>query len=148
MTTQTTHAAALAAFLSISVDEVEQLKYDYYGLALFSADGAEYAVGTDSEAGEAVKKDIEQLIWAFNPSFICSMCGLPSEFEDGIKLMQEKCEDANPPLLALVEKQCGLPLFVEHAVSADGRGHFLSGYDGEENESEAEGETFFIYRTN
>ena len=34
--------------------------------------------------------------------------------------------------------------FVEDAVRADGRGHFLAGYDGNENE---QGD-FYLYRTN
>ena len=34
--------------------------------------------------------------------------------------------------------------FIEDAISSDGRGHFLSPYDGEENE---EGD-YFIYRIN
>jgi hypothetical protein len=38
----------------------------------------------------------------------------------------------------------GLEGFVEEAVSADGRGHFLSSYDGEENEQDG----FYIYRIN
>jgi hypothetical protein len=147
-TTQTSHALALAAFLSVDPTELKPLQYDHYGMPLFSVGGEEYAVGTDQEADKAVTADIQEMVWAFNPDFICSMCGLPSEFEDGIRLMQEKCESANPPLLALVEKQCGLPLFVERAVESDGRGHFLSGYDSEENEVDHEGETFFIYRTN
>lgn len=34
------------------------------------------------------------------------------------------------------------------AIRADGRGHFMSSYDGEENEEIVEGETFYIYRIN
>ncbi len=53
-------------------------------------------------------------------------------------------ERSNDAVLSLVERTCGLDDFVEDAVSADGRGHFLSHYDGEENE---QGE-YFIYRLN
>lgn len=148
MKTHTDHAAALAIFLGVESTEFESLKYGHHGMPLFEVNGEEWAVGTNQEAEEAVTENIREMVWAFNPDFICSMCGLPSEFAEGIRLMQEKCEDANPPLLALVEKQCGLPLFVERAVEADGRGHFLSSYDGEENEQDVEGETFYIYRTN
>ena len=38
--------------------------------------------------------------------------------------------------------------FVQDAVSSDGRGHFLSGYDGAENEEKVDGVWYFIYRTN
>jgi hypothetical protein len=136
---------ALAKLLLCDPLDIQPLSYDYYGLPIFSAEGGEYAIGTDSEADEAVIAYIKDSIWAFNASLILSMCDLPSELEDGIKELQEKKrEDANEALLALVEKLCGLPFFVTYAVMADGRGHFLSSYDGEERE---EGE-FFIYRTN
>lgn len=36
----------------------------------------------------------------------------------------------------------------EDAINQDGIGHFLSGYDGEENEEEINGVTYNIYRTN
>jgi hypothetical protein len=56
--------------------------------------------------------------------------------------MQGKlCESARPIVEALIED---MDHFVSDAICADGRGHFLSQYDGEENE---EGE-FYIYRTN
>jgi hypothetical protein len=53
----------------------------------------------------------------------------------------ELCESANPIIEALIED---MDHFVSDAISSDGRGHFISRYDGEENE---EGE-FYIYRTN
>jgi hypothetical protein len=60
-------------------------------------------------------------------------------------MQSKKCEGANDSILALIEKtDGGLDGFVEEAVSVDGRGHFLSGYDGEECEV---GE-FFAYRIN
>ena len=109
----------------------------------------EYMILTDEEADEVVEERISNDIWAFRASFILSECGLPLELEEGIQAMQEKkCEDANDALLRMVEKTCGLKSFVEAAVSADGRGHFLSGYDGEEVEVRFEGETFYIYRLN
>lgn len=46
------------------------------------------------------------------------------------------------------------PVFVdekqvaEDMVSQDGRGHFLSHYDGDENDQEYDGITYYIYRTN
>jgi hypothetical protein len=38
--------------------------------------------------------------------------------------------------------------FVEDAIRYDGYGHFLSPYDGEENEIEVDGATYYVYRTN
>lgn len=38
--------------------------------------------------------------------------------------------------------------FIQAAISADGRGHFMSSYDGEENEVTVNDQTFYIYRLN
>ena len=59
-------------------------------------------------------------------------------------MQSKKCEGANDAILALIKKtDGGLDGFVEDAISADGRGHFLSSYDGDENEENG----FYIYRT-
>ena len=52
--------------------------------------------------------------------------------------------------MAIVEKSPGLDSFVESAVSADSRGHFMNSYDGEETEifSESEDDYMYIYRIN
>lgn len=153
------YAQALALFLGVDPSTVALMEWDNYGLPQFETESGEYAVGTDEEAREAAEIAIEQSVWAFNASFILSECGLPSELEDGIKALQEaKCEDANEPLLALVQKCCpggmtGPHSFSESAILADGRGHFLSSYDSEENEQEAEDAdgnkvTLYIYRVN
>jgi len=38
--------------------------------------------------------------------------------------------------------------FVQDAISADGRGNFLSSYDGDEQEIKIDGEYFYSYRAN
>lgn len=138
---------ALAKFLERDPNEIASCNWSrqsYYGLQVFSIDGKEYAVGNDIDAQIAVERYIKDSIWAFNANFILSYCCLPMELEEAIKAFQEeKCESANDALLALVEKD-GLKGFVEEAVSADGRGHFLSPYDGEENEQDG----YYIYRIN
>lgn len=154
MNTQTKnamHLQALAQFLSISPDDISELYYDHYGLPHFSADGGEYTVGTDQEADEAAAESIRSSLWAFKASFILCECGLPLELEEAIQSMQEQqCESCNDAIEALVEKCCknGVTEFTESAISADGRGRFLSSYDGEENEETVEGTAFYIYRTN
>lgn len=140
---------ALAQHLDCDPADISEESYDHYGLTLFSAEGNEYAVGTDEEADSACSGNIKDALWAFNASFILSECDLPHELEDAIKAFQEdKCEGANDAILALVEKCATLESFVQAAISADGRGHFLSSYDGNENEETVNGETFYIYRTN
>jgi hypothetical protein len=60
-------------------------------------------------------------------------------------IQSKKCEGANNAILSIIEKtDGGIDGFVEEAISADGRGHFLSSYDGDENEKDG----FFIYRIN
>jgi hypothetical protein len=100
-------------------------------------------VGDDEQAGEALYEYIEQSVWAFRASFIARECNLP-EAEGMIEAAQEKCEDANDGILAMIKGTCGLKSFVDSAESADGRGHFLSLYDSNENEVDG----FFIYRLN
>lgn len=57
--------------------------------------------------------------------------------------MQGKlCESANSLVKSLI---VDLDHFVSDAISADGRGHFLSGYDGVEIELDGD---FYAYRTN
>ncbi len=136
---------ALAKFLEVEPDDLTERDYDHYGLTVYELGSKEYAIGTDDEATSAARDEIKGSLWAFNASFILSECDLPMELEDGIRAAQEKqCESANDWLEGLIEKSCGLEEFADSAISADGRGHFLNTYDGEENE---EGE-YFIYRIN
>lgn len=147
---------ALCAHLECEPSDISREKYDHYGLALYAYGRTSYAIGTDEQADAACRDYVRDSVWAFNASFILGECGLPIELEDAIRAFQEdKCEGANDALLALVEKCCegGVPEFTASAISADGRGHFLSGYDGEENDAEGADENgevtrFYIYRTN
>lgn len=143
-TTTEARITALAAHMGYDAADFTPVSYTENA---FSIGREEYLVLTDEEADEAVSDRIKDDVWAFNASFILSECELPSELEEAISAFQaDKCEGANDALLALVEKCCegGMEAFAESAVSADGRGHFLSSYDGNEIEAGA----FFIYRTN
>lgn len=125
----------------IFIDEAQS----HYGLSVFGCGRAEYAFGTDSEADEACQNYIRDSIWAFKAEFILSACGLPLALRKAIEIYQrEECENANEPLVELVEKNCGLILFAEKAIQEDGRGHFLASYDGEENE--IAGADLYFYR--
>lgn len=109
----------------------------------------EFRVLTDEEADAAAGEYIKDSLWAFNASFILGECGLDLSGEDSLRQMQEKsCESANDFILSLVEKTCGLDSFVESAISADGRGHFMSSYDGNEDEVQSGGKYWFVYRIN
>lgn len=136
-----TKLEALARHLDISVDEIQAAKYDGNALEVGSQ---EYLVLTDEEAQERVTESIKDSLWAFKAEFISShvKAHLNSRALQALEKMQaELCEDANPLIEAMIDD---LDDFVHDAVSTDSRGHFLSSYDGEENQV---GE-FFIYRNN
>jgi hypothetical protein len=149
MTTENTkHAAALAAFLGCDIEDITPQSWDNYGMPLFETPEGEYAVGTDSQADAACREYIEQSLWAFNPDFIIENCGLPRELGELLKSYAiEKCEGANDALLALVNKCGDFDRLVRMAISLDGRGHFLSSYDGEENEQTVDGVAFYIFKS-
>lgn len=116
----------------------------------FEIVGNEYKVLTDAEADEEAKNQILDSLWAFNADFILSHTAFygnstPSEdeiFVNSLQEMQSKlCESANNIVKALI---VDIDEFVENAIDADGRGHFISWYDGEEVEQDE----FYIYRTN
>jgi hypothetical protein len=153
MATKTTEApvtledriAVLAEFLGYDEEERECLTEGYQNGEI--EDGRQsYLVLTDEEADEAVKDRILDSVWAFNSSFLVGHCGLPYEAEEMIRFFQEKkCEGANDTLRSMLKDEDD---FVSDAVSSDGRGHFLSGYDGDEAEVRFNGRHFYIYRTN
>lgn len=123
-------ADALASFLGIDSDEVEPSPYGGYA---YDAEGETWAVLTDEESDAAVVEYVRESVWAFNSRFLADETGLPAEMFAGL---QDKCEDANDPILKVVESlaEDGLEGFAGRAVEADGRGHFLSQWDGEERE--------------
>jgi hypothetical protein len=105
-------------------------------------DDENWLVLTDEEADEAVREEIEEMVWAFTPSFLQAHTGVNA---DAIAKIQEMCESANDPLKAMIKD---FDHFVNDAVKCDGRGHFLAGYDHEENYITFNGITYYIYRRN
>ena len=105
-----------------------------------------YLVYTDEEADEAVRKHIEETVWAFTPSFLQVHTGVSI---DVIRQMQESMsEGANEAITAMIKD---FDDFVDDAIACDGRGHFLAPYDHEENyasfsNKEGKNVTYFIYR--
>src|SRR5665647_1967669 len=122
-----------AQVMGCGVEDVEELKYDNYGLKVFSNGGEEYAIGSDDEATEAVTAYIKDSVWSFRPEFIASQtkAGATNSMIKAIAALQEACEGCNDDILSLIED---INDFIEDAVSSDGRGMFLSPYDSEEQE--------------
>jgi len=126
---------ALSKYLGEDKDEIEETKWDTLEFG-----NQEYLVLTDDEADQRAADYIKESIWTFNSNFL--LYYLPEGIDENtIKIIQEKCEDANEPLKNMI---VDLDQFVEDAISADGRGHFLAGYDGNEYEQDK----YFIYRVN
>jgi len=116
----------------------------------FTSGDKEYRVLTDAEADLAAREYILDSLWAFNTSFLVGfMADEIREIRDRetlekslAKMQEYMCEDANPIIYALVKDK--IEKLIQEAISSDGRGHFLAGYDCEEYEEN----NYYIYRTN
>ena len=115
-----------------------------YDLKPTEIDFDNYLILTDDEADESVAEHIQDSLWAFKPSFLASVTGVDESVFQAIQT-NNKCEDNNYAIRAIVVSTCGLDELIEEAVKWDGRGHFLSLYDGEENELPG---GLYIYRIN
>ncbi len=104
---------------------------------VLSFDGEEYFVFDDDDADYYAKEQIKETLWAFNASFLSAHTDLD---EDQLRPILDMQENANPILLKLISD---LDHFCNDAMSSDGRGHFISHYDGEEIEL---GNGFFAYK--
>lgn len=143
---------ALKQFLSIPDEDMDNIvECEENTLRI---DDEEYLILTDAEADARAREDIERDLWAFQPDFILSHCSTydrMSNWEyDSAKKALEKiqghfCEGINELIRAMIEN---VDEFVDDAICEDGRGHFISYYDGRENEEEVNGVTYYIYRTN
>ena len=154
---------ALKKFLAeqgeFSEDEINEVvikkEWDsYYNEYRFDVYGDEYIATDDDRAYATAFREISRSLWAFNTDFILDHLKDEIKFGDysvdlgelkkALKALQEKlCEGANAIIHALIDD---LNEFVEDAIAADGRGHFISPYDGEEHEVTVDGETYYIYR--
>ena len=110
-------------------------------------DRGDYLVLTDEEADEKAKEYILDSVWAFNYSFLCAHSGAIAEIpeKEYIEMAGKLCESFNKAVLAMIPDK---EHFIKDAIMADGRGHFLSPYDGNENEIKVGKEYYFIYRQN
>ncbi len=135
---------ALAQFLNTK-DVVESK----FSVNTFEVYNKEFTVLTNEQAEREVRAGIEDSLWAFNVDFIAAHSGGKLDGKDAQKAfqaMQEKlCENANPIVRAMI---VDFDAFVKDAIASDGRGHFLSFYDGEENEVKVDGKYLYIYRAN
>lgn len=118
------------------------------GCETFEIIGNTYRVLTEEEADKAATESIKNDLWAFNPDFVLKHTEFyttssdreDEEFCKALSSLQGSiCEGATPIFKALI---ADLDEFARDAIEADGRGHFISFYDGEEYEAGM----FYIYR--
>lgn len=137
----------LAQFLEVEEGELEQSSYDEN---IFNYGNQEYLILTDEEADEKTAEEIKSSLWAFNSDFIIRHCKNYDdmdnyEYNAAVESLQEaqknQCESLNGLVYALIDD---IDEFIEDAIIADGRGHFISYYDGAENELN----DLYIYRLN
>ena len=130
-----TEAVALALHRGkLTASELEDAQHEI--------DMEDTLVLTDEQADEWVREEIEEMVWAFTPSFLQAHTGVDA---DAIAIIQKECEGANEPIKAMIKD---FDWFVEDAVRCDGRGHFLASYDHEENHVRIDDIDYFIYRRN
>ena len=130
-----TRKKALAAFVAESL-----ITYDAETGEFITQNGAVYKIFTDTEADQAAREDIRNSLWAFNADFILDHSKAADDLSgrdraEVIKAWQEMqanlCESATPLVRCLI---ADLDEFIDDAIDADGRGHFLAQYDGDEHE--------------
>ena len=140
-------AQALADFLEISIEDLEIPEDTELPFVVLDT-GANYAVLTEEQADAKAKEEILNSLWAFNADFVISHCKNCNdmdqwEFNSAVESLrhaqEECCENANGLVFALIDD---IDEFVEDAIINDGRGNFISRYDGVENEQDG----FYIYR--
>jgi len=90
-------------------------------------DSEDHLVLTDEEADEAVREEIEEMVWAFTPSFLSAHTGVDEEV---FVALADRADFNNESFKRMIKD---FDAFVDDAVSSDGRGHFLAGYDHEEH---------------
>ena len=143
----------------LSEDEINEAvikkEWDsYYSEYRFYVRGDEYLVMDDDRAYATAYHEVSTLLWAFNTDFILDHLKDEIKYGDdpvdldelkaGIDIVKEKLyEGANAIIHALIDD---LEEFTDDAIAADGRGHFISLYDGKEHEVTVDGETYYIYR--
>ena len=133
---------ALAEYLEVDADDLSEGYHD----TVVEHGSSQYLVLTAEEADQQAADYIRETVWAFQGWFIADHAPQGLTAEDIDALRGDKCEDANDALIALIEAGDGMADFIDAAIAADGRGHFLSSYDGEEKEDDKA--TCFAYRLN
>jgi len=112
-------------------DSIELLgDHQWWGMPMvhWGSGDMEVAFATDEMADKAVYMDIMDSLFAFNTDFLMRFIKRGIS-EEAVLSMQQQSESGNAALRSWLKNK---KEFVEEAVASDGRGHFLSPYDGSE----------------
>ncbi len=155
MDNMTTETLAITIWANISEDlsdqavalaiHREEITYDGLVDAQNDIDADDYLVLTDEEADERCTEYIKEALWTFNASFLAGETGIDEEV---FTRLAEGYDSSNEAIESIINANGGMDSFVEAAIGADGRGHFLASYDHNENEAIYNGTTYYIYRVN
>ena len=105
--------------------------------------GIEYLIVDEDGANSMVTKYIEESLWAFNSEFLSDVTGFDKSIFDSITNLGE---GSNGAIASLIKSSCGIEEVVSKAIAWDGRGHFLSSYDGGEIEILVGDKIYYAYR--
>ena len=104
---------------------------------------------SEEEANSAAYRYVEDTLWAFSFSFLKEWFVIDGDTAGEVHTaIAEKCEDGNEAMKQMVNWSENSNDIVSAAIESDGKGHFLSGYDGNEVEFSSEGIDVLLYRTN
>jgi len=134
-----TRKEALAKHLDCELDEIAE---DDCWDKRFIAHRCDFWVLTHDEATAIATEQIKQTLWAFRAEFIAAHCKrrLSDDAIEAVRKAQESlCEGANDLIESLIDD---LDHFIDDAIRADGLGHFIASYDGNEHEAG----DYLIYR--
>jgi len=111
----------------------------HWGLPVLIIDGEEWAVAEgEEEANKAARPAVEDSICYFRPDFLAAHSDVPEEV---FVFLASKCFDNNEAYKSMIYD---VDDFIDDAIDADGRGHFLNTYNSKEYEI---GE-YFLYQIN
>jgi hypothetical protein len=110
-----------------------------FGLLEIECGGETHLWAKDQESAKASAKEyIEESVWAFNASFLSAHS--KGVDEEVFEKLSEGCESSNDAIKKLIDD---MDHFVDDAIIADGLGHFIATYDGNETYREKVG---YFYR--
>ncbi len=139
-----TKREAVAKIADVPVEEVVPLEHDKKTGSTFKVGDEEYLVCYHLQADRRAYAAIRESVWAFNPDFILRHAKIEATpaVVAALREMQSRlCESANPLVLAMIKN---FHAFAKEAISIDGRGHFISMYDGVSRKID----DHYIYRIN